>query len=354
MDKLGAANLQANAYYDVQSLNSLREAAQKDEKGTLSAVAKQFEAMFTGMLIKSMREANEAFETDSPFNNRHTKFYRQMQDQQLSLELSQSGTMGLAEVLTRQLDPSYGHSRREEGSPLKMPSGLDLLQTFAGGQPESERQITDSVEQTNAFSVPLRRSFPKPSRTEDSNERLPVAGTSAELNSALSQADLTKIEQSKAVQFDGPASFVQSLMPFAKKAAKALGVNPAILVAQAALETGWGKKVIQTSNQDSSFNLFNIKADRRWQGAHTNKDTLEYYDGVAVTERARFRVYRDFEQSFSDYVHFLQQNPRYEHALKTTADPERFMRQLQKAGYATDPRYADKVMSVLKRVESHI
>ncbi|MCE2571555.1 flagellar assembly peptidoglycan hydrolase FlgJ [Motilimonas eburnea] len=352
MDKSLPTHLQASAYYDVQSLNSLREAAQKDEKGTLSAVAKQFEAMFTGMLIKSMREANEAFETDSPFNNRHTKFYRQMQDQQLSLELSQSGTMGLAEVLTRQLDPTYGHSRREEGSPLKMPSGLDMLQTFAGQQPESERQITDQVGQTTTFSVPLRRSFPKPRVAELANES--QAGTSAALNAALSEADLSKRIQSKAVQFDGPASFVQSLMPFAKKAAKTLGVNPAILVAQAALETGWGKKVIQTTNQDSSFNLFNIKADRRWQGAHTNKDTLEYYDGVAVTERARFRVYQDFEQSFSDYVNFLQQNPRYQHALKTTADPERFMRQLQKAGYATDPRYADKVMSVLKRVESHI
>ena len=83
MDKLGAGSYQASSYYDVQNLNSLREAAQKDEKGALSEVAKQFEAMFTSMLIKSMRQANEAFETDSPFNNRHTQFYRQMQDQQL-------------------------------------------------------------------------------------------------------------------------------------------------------------------------------------------------------------------------------------------------------------------------------
>ncbi len=349
MDKLGAANLQANAYYDVQSLNSLREAAQKDEKGTLSAVAKQFEAMFTGMLIKSMRQANEAFETDSPFNNRHTQFYRQMQDQQLSLELSQSGTMGLAEVLTRQLDPTYGHSRREENSQLNK-----LITSLTEHQAATDSQKSDQVEVRSEFSVPLRRSFPKPRMVERPVESHPVAGTSEALNASLSQADLLKMEQSRAIKFDGPASFVQSLMPFAKKAAKALGVNPAILVAQAALETGWGKKVLQTSNQDSSFNLFNIKADRRWQGDHTNKDTLEYYDGIAVTERARFRVYRDFEQSFSDYVNFLQQNPRYEHALKTTSDPERFMRQLQKAGYATDPKYADKVMSVLKRVESHI
>ncbi|MCE2595603.1 flagellar assembly peptidoglycan hydrolase FlgJ [Motilimonas cestriensis] len=349
MDKLGASNLQPSSYYDVQSLNSLREAAQKDEKGALSEVAKQFEAMFTGMLIKSMRQANEAFETDSPFNNRHTKFYQQMQDQQLSLELSQSGTMGLAEVLTRQLDPTYGHTQREEGEPLNMPG----RQTFATVMPDSNPE---------AFSVPARRSvsnhgpqqLSSPSVLPASQQTDAPAGSSRALELALSEADLLKIEASKAVKFEDPESFVQSLLPFAKKAAQALGVSPTILVAQAALETGWGKKVIQTMNNDSSFNLFNIKADRRWEGSHTNKDTLEYYDGIAVKERAKFRVYQDFEQSFSDYVQFLQQNPRYQHALKTTDDPERFMRQLQKAGYATDPRYADKVMSVLKRVESHI
>lgn len=342
MNKLSEAPIAGNGFYDIQGLNNLREAAQKDEKGALGEVAKQFEAMFTGMLIKSMRQANEAFETDSPFNNNKTKFYRDMQDQQMALELSSTGSMGLAEVLTRQLDPSYGHIKRDADNPLIMPVGrsgqsADLQQ--AASLLASRQQQLSGVNQRVA---------------DNDNQEEAVAavpGTSKALMQELSQADLAKMKASREADFSSPAGFVQTLMPFAESAAKELGVNPSVLVAQAALETGWGKKVINRMGE-SSFNLFNIKADRRWEGQHASIDTLEYYDGVAVKERARFRVYNNFEQSFNDYVNFLQTNPRYKKALQSTDDAGTYMRELQRAGYATDPSYANKVMSVLKRVEA--
>ncbi|RJG48993.1 flagellar assembly peptidoglycan hydrolase FlgJ [Motilimonas pumila] len=343
MNKLSEAPIAGNGFYDIQGLNNLREAAQKDEKGALGEVAKQFEAMFTGMLIKSMRQANEAFETDSPFNNNKTKFYRDMQDQQMALELSSTGSMGLAEVLTRQLDPSYGHIKRDSDNPLIMPVGRS-------GQSADLQHVASLLasrqQQLNGANVSVES---KPETQADTPAAVP--GTSEALMAELSQADLAKMKASREADFSNPTGFVQTLMPFAKEAAKELGVNPSVLVAQAALETGWGKKVINRMGE-SSFNLFNIKADRRWEGQHASIDTLEYYDGVAVKERARFRVYNNFEQSFNDYVNFLQTNPRYKKALQSTDDAGTYMRELQRAGYATDPSYANKVMSVLKRVEA--
>ena len=133
-------------------------------------------------------------------------------------------------------------------------------------------------------------------------------------------------------------------MPLAEKAAGMLGVSPSVLLAQAALETGWGKFVTRdTASGKSSFNLFNIKADSRWQGDAVQVQTLEYRGGVPEKEQARFRAYEDYADSFNDYVEFLQTNPRYQQALEQAEDPGRFVRELHAAGYATDPEYATKI-----------
>jgi flagellar protein FlgJ len=147
--------------------------------------------------------------------------------------------------------------------------------------------------------------------------------------------------------FDSPESFVRQLWSMAEKAAKKIGVRPEVILSQAALETGWGKHVIAKTDHASSHNLFNIKADARWEGEATSIGTVEYRNGIAVKEQAKFRVYASYQDSFNDYIHFLQTQPRYQEALQNTADPEAFIEGLHKAGYATDPAYADKVKRIM-------
>lgn len=149
------------------------------------------------------------------------------------------------------------------------------------------------------------------------------------------------------VSFNSPEEFVQKILPFAEKAAKELGVAPEFLVAQSALESGWGSKIASDSRGSTSNNLFGIKADKSWNGPVAASKTLEFKSGVAVQQRASFRKYDDLGQGFSDYVKFLQQNPRYEAALAEASDANKFGAALQEAGYATDPAYASKIQAVM-------
>jgi flagellar protein FlgJ len=131
------------------------------------------------------------------------------------------------------------------------------------------------------------------------------------------------------------------------EAAKRLGLKPQALIAQAALETGWGQHLMRKTDGSPSNNLFGIKADKRWGGDRVSVDTLEFEQGVSVKKRAHFRAYDSLRQSFEDYVSFLQSNPRYREALSATADTGRYFTALQEAGYATDPDYARKIEAVL-------
>jgi flagellar protein FlgJ len=144
-----------------------------------------------------------------------------------------------------------------------------------------------------------------------------------------------------------PEGFVQSVWPHAQQAARELGVDPKVLVAQAALETGWGQSIMQHADGSSSHNLFGIKASSGWQGRQVTVPTLEYSNGIAVRTRASFRSYGSFADSFSDYVDFLKSNPRYSQALAQAGDPQRFASALQNAGYATDPAYARKISAIV-------
>jgi len=128
-------------------------------------------------------------------------------------------------------------------------------------------------------------------------------------------------------------------------------LNPAVMVAQAALETGWGKHIINKSDGNSSNNLFNIKSDKSWEGDKASKVTLEFEQGTPVKKQASFRAYDSIKESVNDFVDFLTQNPRYEEALQKTAQPNEFLDSLQKAGYATDPNYASKIKKVLNSSE---
>ena len=144
-----------------------------------------------------------------------------------------------------------------------------------------------------------------------------------------------------------PEEFIESVWPQAVEAAHQLGVKPEVLVAQAALETGWGKHVIRGVDGSNSFNLFGIKADAGWQGRKVFSETVEYTDGIMHKQRAAFRAYDSPAESFRDYVDFLRTNPRYKTALQSTANSARFTAELQRAGYATDPEYSNKINGII-------
>ncbi|ELB2259287.1 flagellar assembly peptidoglycan hydrolase FlgJ [Vibrio parahaemolyticus] len=296
--------------HDISSLDSLRQKAVKEgkdgEQEALHAAARQFESIFTSMMLKSMREANEGFESNI-MNSQNEKFYRQMLDEQMASELSANGSMGLADMIVAQLTAGQGNDK-------------------------SETAIRDAANSA----VEYRRVDPKKAR--EIEKRLIESG------------ELSRTGHTPA-KFDSPESFVNSMKPYAEKAAKALGVEPSLLLAQAALETGWGQKVVQNA-RGSSNNLFNIKADRSWQGDKVTTQTLEFHDNTPVKETAAFRSYSNYQDSFNDYVRFLNDNPRYETALQQRGDSESFIRGIHRAGYATDPTYADKVLQVKQKIES--
>ena len=143
------------------------------------------------------------------------------------------------------------------------------------------------------------------------------------------------------------------MLPMAEAAAEKIGVDPRYLVAQAALETGWGKSIIRTRDGESSHNLFGIKSHNSWEGDSARVLTTEYRGGKAVKEAASFRAYDSYAHSFDDYVSFLQGNGRYEKALASTDKPEQFARELQKAGYATDPQYARKIAQIARQMQTY-
>lgn len=314
------------SYHDLTSLQQIRSSAGKDDKAALRQAAEQFESIFFSMLLSSMRKANAGFEVDGIMNSQTTKFYRDMHDSQLATDLAQKGALGLADLLVQQLSPALGGSSAANGHSL---SGHKLA-----GQ-------SDNVLAMPKVILPAQKAA-RPGTVENT-----VPAVSAQISATPVTAAEQVTETAPAQwQVQSPADFVKSLLPAARQTAKALGLDPLALVAQAALETGWGQRMIKTAKGTNSFNLFGIKANNGWQGDTAVVDTLEYRGGIAKKEQAKFRAYQSPQQSLQDYVAFIQQNPRYQDAVKASGDTKAYFEQLQAAGYATDPAYAQKIMAV--------
>ena len=345
---------QAGSFNDLGSLDNLRSKAQQDEKAALREVAKQFESIFMQMVLKGMRQANAAFESEMG-NSNYTKFYRDMSDQQTSINMAQQGALGLADLMVEQLDPQS--SKLTPASLLNrgnVPfSGGENAQGFSLDAQQNAGLELDDKPQSLAFALEEQREFMAPSRTNIRKAPMPVPEFSPENLAAKSQAQAPLMAAANpAPSFKSPEDFVAQLMPYAEKTAKALGLDPKAIVAQAALETGWGQKIIQNADGSSSFNLFNIKSSKDWQGADSKVSTLEFENGVAVKKMAAFRSYSNFQESFGDYEKFLSNSTRYEKTLSSGMDSAQFLQEIQKAGYATDPNYATKVISVLNKISS--
>lgn len=318
----------ASVYTDFNGLAKLKQGAREQTPEAIKEVAKQFESVFLSMVLKSMRQAKLA---DGALDNNQSEFYRDMYDQQMAIHLAGEPGVGLADLIAQQLTPKQKNDEEE-----KMQAG-DYLNLALGGSSHAVVRPQNNVSIPAATTVqPLDESGLN--RLQESLDRLEQNQQSMELaqqmDSAMSQGNVNK------------QIFMSQLLPHAQQAANELGVDANVLLAQAALETGWGKAVIKNDQGKSSFNLFNIKADRSWDGNQTRVSTLEYRDGVAKKEMAGFRSYQSYKQSFDDYVNFIKSNPRYSEALKKTDNAAQYVRELQKAGYATDPRYAEKIMSI--------
>lgn len=284
-----------NQALDSRGLQSLRRELRNPSPESLRTVAKQFEALFVGMLIERMRATTPG---DSLFGGHGVKQYRALLDRQLASNLSQGPGIGLAAVLERQM---LAHSGLSKDTP--------------------------AVATAHSLAAYPRRPPASPAPAE-----------------AAVAAPTTPV---KAVSWESPEAFVRSIWPTAQRTAASLGVPAEALVAQAALETGWGQHVLRRADGRSSFNLFNIKAHASWSRETVKVSTLEYRDGIAATEVAEFRTYGSIAEAFADYADFLRQ-PRYAAALTSGGDAVDFLQGLQSAGYATDPAYADKIRRIME------
>jgi peptidoglycan hydrolase FlgJ len=250
---------------DFRQFAELRRGAAANDPKVLREAAKQFESLFTKMMLESMRQAGFG---DPMFGSDQGDMYQSMMDDQLAVQLSQGKGLGLADMLIRQL--SHGT--------MSSTTGPDM---------------------------------PAPDKVDDAQK----------------------------------AKFIDAILPHATAAARELGVDPRAIIAQAALETGWGTSQPADAS-GASHNLFGIKAGGAWRGASVASDTTEYVAGNAATESARFRAYGDVAENVADYVRVLRDNPRYAAALNTGTDVRAFATALQRGGYATDPDYADKLVAV--------
>ncbi len=310
-------NLQkAQIYTEFEGLNALKARARTDKKGALEEVAKQFEGLFLSEMVKSMRKANDVFAEGNYFNSQQSEFYREMFDNQLSLTLSSKQGTGLAEALVRQLGRQIP-GMDSEGNPLAAHKGS--LKDYDRSVPVISQKLPEQLEKVSQV---VEETDVKPSPVQKVDEPLPA-------------------------RFDSPEQFIRKLLPLAERAAEESGIDPKLMIAQAALETGWGRFMIEGKRGEPSHNLFGIKADQRWAGESVEVATTEYREGIRMAERADFRAYPDYEASFRDYAAFLESNPRYRHVLSAADQPEVFAERLQEAGYATDPNYGMKIRRIM-------
>lgn len=351
-----------HSYHDLSSLQQIRTASRNDEQGALRQAAEQFEAIFFNMLLKSMRQANAAFEAEGMMNSQTTEFYRDMHDSQMASDLAQKGSLGLADLLVQQLDPQAVSKRGKMADMLKLPgqnndgllmpnaqqqafsSDFALLSAKAAQQLVQADIIQPGRRDPSQLS-PLLEKLQQQREQREAEKALAEQAKAANASTA-SVGATNEVMPTVPFKVDSPIDFIRSLLPAARNAASSLGLDPLALIAQAALETGWGKRMIRTADGDNSFNLFGIKASRNWQGDTAVVDTLEYRQGIARKEQAKFRAYQSPEQSLQDYTQFIGNSLRYQQAVAVAHEPAAYFSELQAAGYATDPNYAQKIMSV--------
>ncbi|MBD8097813.1 flagellar assembly peptidoglycan hydrolase FlgJ [Pseudomonas fluorescens] len=394
----------SGSYSDLNRLNQLKVGDDKNSEGNMRKVAQEFESLFLSEMLKSMRSATEALGKDNPMNTPAAKQYQEMYDQQLAVSMSrEGGGIGLADVLMRQMQknkpvdaqaatlqgPATAETVKKVDVPTEIAAGTQAegpLGRSNGQRPlwayrVAEPQAGAAASHSNDMELMNQRRIALPSKLTDRLLAGIVPSTQVEAkvaplrNSAADDNVINSGARSVAVPsakmqvygraiaqpplapakkaFSSQDEFVATMLPMAKAAAARIGIDPKYLVAQAALETGWGKSVMRAEDGSSSHNLFGIKAGQSWQGGQARAITSEFRDGAMVKETAQFRSYSSYQDSFHDLVTLLQSNDRYKEVVKSADNPEQFVRELQKAGYATDPAYASKISQIAKNMNSY-
>ncbi|MCW8934608.1 MAG: flagellar assembly peptidoglycan hydrolase FlgJ [Gammaproteobacteria bacterium] len=290
---------------DFQSLAHLKKGAREQSPEAIKEVAKQFESLFVKMMLKSMRDTIPENEL---FGSKAEKMYQDMHDKQLSTDIANGRGIGLASVIERQLGGVPDSDINEK--PVE-----DYINNPRPVMPYSKSNVTLSRLRSDFFAV-----------TADTQTQ-----------------QKTQVDTEVSNLWHSKQAFIEDVWPHALRASEKLGVDAEVLMAQSALETGWGEHLPVKADGSNSFNLFGIKADQRWSGDKVEITTREFRHGVMQHEQAAFRTYDSVSQAFDDYTNFIMENPRYQKALEHGYDPSSYASELQRAGYATDPDYASKI-----------
>ena len=349
--------------------------SQRNDPAQVDKVARQLEGQFAQMLVKSMRDASFG---DSLFPGENTMF-REMYDQKIAESMTRGKGLGLSAVISRQLSGAAAEGPALDGRinateatrayQLNAPAAdapampledadqaVRMLQQMAAGSSprllQPMEQTLDLIAGRDSSSMHQALGSSDPYAAQTLAAPAPVAAedqwAATATNRGTGPSAIDTLASNSAVARLGshtPEGFVAGIWAHAQTAAKELGVDARALVAQAALETGWGKRQITHGDGRTSHNLFGIKATG-WSGDRATVGTHEYVNGARRNETASFRSYSSPAESFADYVRLLKSNPRYQKALEAGTDVRGFARGLQQAGYATDPSYANKIASI--------
>lgn len=299
---IGRTDLTDKLAFDSKSLDGLKQSSKDNSPEALKAAAKQFEALFMNMMLKSMRQAGGQ---DGPFDNEQSKMYTSMLDQQLSQNMANRG-MGLADALVRQLSSNQVNQVLQSDSASQ--SGLSTQSSVRGIE-----SYLDSMK----------------------------LGQQAVAQGKTSGSNATHVKE-----------FQQKLAAHAEQASAETGIPAKFMLGQAALESGWGKKEIKSVDGTPSHNIFGMKATSQWKGKTVDAVTTEYVNGVAYRKLEKFKAYDSYSEAFKDYAKLLTKNPRYENVIANAKDATSFAYGLQKAGYATDPQYANKLSKIINQTLS--
>jgi len=315
---ISSTDLSGKVAFDANGLNSLKLAAKENSPEAIKGVAKQFEAIFMNMMLKSMRDASPQ---DSPFDNEQSRTFTSMLDQQLSSNLASKG-LGLADVLARQLTKG-GYAANNT-----------MQQAVSSDQPASQLSSRqDPVLLVNPYLIKGLEQTIDPKAT-------PVDAAPAD--DKLPGRPLR----------DNSSEFQNRMAEHAEAASRATGIPAHLMLGQAALESGWGKREIKGADGTPSNNLFGIKATGNWDGKVVEATTTEYINGVKQKRVEKFRAYDSYADSFKDFANLMRNNPRYENVMSNMQNVNDYAQAMQKAGYATDPNYATKLASVIQKVSS--
>ena len=310
---------------DVQGFAKLSAQAKASPQAGMKMAAQQFDAVFTQMMLKSMRDATPQ---DGPFDSHDSATFTSMMDQQLSQQLSQKG-IGVADAMLKQMMRNQG---MQVGGASGAGGGLTGMANALGGGSGGDEGQTAAL---NALA--------KAYGNAQANGQLAM-GKGYSANSALTPP----------IRGDGSSpkvdAFVDKLAESAQAASAATGIPARFIIGQAALESGWGKSEIRKSDGSTSHNVFGIKATKDWTGKTVSTVTTEYVNGKPQRTVEKFRAYDSYQEAMTDYASMLKGNPRYAQVINSSHDVNGFANGMQRAGYATDPHYAKKLMSIMQKM----